>query len=594
MTSTVPPAPKQHSNYRSLGLIGQGQFGQVYCALHRKTGQLVALKNINRSRLPTHRFLRELRFLLSLGHPHIANCHALEQSATGRQLVLDYCEGGTLRGLLDQEVQLSLQEILILIGEILAALDHAHSQGIVHCDIKPENILLSLTPDGWLAKVSDFGIARLSQEMKGAYTGATGSPAYMAPERFYHQYSEASDLYAVGIVLYELLLGDRPFSGNHSQLMVAHLNKPVRLPNTLPQAIQALLLKALAKLMARRFRNASEMQAAVTALSRTLTPAELQQRFPKPIFNAEPSSFQAQTATSLRSAVSMLQLLPGSPDTAPMLLAATGSVIDGWALTETGTLASPHPGQQWCLDRTVQQVMSSPEGAIAATEKALYRLGSDSVPALITTFTDPITVIAGQHRWLTVQSTVTPEKLWLIDTWGRVPSTPRPFTVEISQGVVHSLVLDNRHLLIAEVVDQTTKLQLLTRWGKPLAQLELDVPIFQLWPSQAPYQCLARSGTHQQDLLIIHLKPFRVMRCRLDVAARWVGELVIGYVGISTTGELRIANFQRQIIGQIDRLPPPAAIAFHPPHHIWLATNHEATPRLHCIDIRDLDLDIVF
>ena len=107
----------------------------------------MALKHLNRKRFATHQFLRELRFLLSLDHPHIANCLSLNQASNGRQLVLEYCEGGTLRDLLEQETQLTLAEILTLIIAVLEALEHAHRKHIVHCDIKPENILLTLEPD---------------------------------------------------------------------------------------------------------------------------------------------------------------------------------------------------------------------------------------------------------------------------------------------------------------------------------------------------------------------------------------------------------------------------------------------------------------
>lgn len=249
----------KRSKYRLLGLVGQGQFGKVYCAIHRKTGRLVALKDLDRQRFPTHKFLRELRFLLSLQHPNIVTCQALEHTATGRYLVMDYCEGGTLRGLVDEEISLHPQQSLKLVADVLAGLDHAHSRGIVHCDIKPENILLAVQSGGWIARISDFGIARLSQELKSEGAGNTGSPAYMAPERFYGQYSPASDIYAVGILLFELLAGYRPFSGAPAELMSAHLNQPLKIPASIPTALQAVIAKALQKLPGRRFRSTAEM-----------------------------------------------------------------------------------------------------------------------------------------------------------------------------------------------------------------------------------------------------------------------------------------------------------------------------------------------
>jgi serine/threonine-protein kinase len=253
----------KRSKYRLLGLVGQGQFGQVYCASHRKTGRLVALKELNKERFPTHKFLRELRFLLSLQHDNIVTCHALEHTPTGRYLVMDYCEGGTLRGLMEDDIRLHPSQCLKLATDILAGLDHAHHRGIVHCDIKPENILLTLQADGWRARISDFGIARLHQDIISDGSGNTGSPAYMAPERFYGQYSITSDLYAVGVLLFELLVGYRPFSGVPIEMMSAHLNRPVSIPETVPATLQTVILTALQKLPARRFQSATEMLKAV-------------------------------------------------------------------------------------------------------------------------------------------------------------------------------------------------------------------------------------------------------------------------------------------------------------------------------------------
>ncbi|MEB3231386.1 MAG: serine/threonine-protein kinase [Leptolyngbyaceae bacterium] len=257
----------QLSRYRILGLVGQGQFGKVYCAMHRKTGKLFALKNLERERFPTHQFLRELRFLLSLQHSNIVTCHAIEHTATGRHLVMDYCEGGTLRSLMLDDVGLPLSHGLQLVVDVLEGLAEAHRQKIIHCDIKPENILLTLTTKGWSAKISDFGIARVNKEVYDRSAGNTGSPAYMAPERFYSQYSLVSDLYAVGVMMFELLVGHRPFTGTPKALMAAHLNQVVQFPETMspdiPDALKEVVNISLQKLPARRFQSAQEMLDAI-------------------------------------------------------------------------------------------------------------------------------------------------------------------------------------------------------------------------------------------------------------------------------------------------------------------------------------------
>ena len=259
-----------HDSYQMLGLAGQGQYGRVFCARPRQGGDLVALKELPAERFPTQNLLRELRHLLTLNHPNITRCYALEHAREGRYLVLEYCEGGTLRELIDQVEQglwLPVKQVLGFVDQILAGLDHAHRQGVIHCDVKPENILLKPTPQGWQLKLTDFGIARHSQPLPDEIS-ATGSPAYMAPERFYGQFSPASDLYAVGIILLELLTGRRPFSGSPGQLMHAHLNQPFVCPEGIPAPLREVLEIALRKLPLRRFRTAAQMRSALAVVAR--------------------------------------------------------------------------------------------------------------------------------------------------------------------------------------------------------------------------------------------------------------------------------------------------------------------------------------
>jgi serine/threonine-protein kinase len=260
--------------------VGQGQFGQVFCAVERQTGQLVALKEITHRRLSTSKFLRELGSLLTLQHPNIVTCRAFEATTTARYLVMDYCEGGTLRDLLESENSLSLGEALTIMQGILAGLEQAHRHGIIHCDIKPENILLGLDAGMWLPRLSDFGIARrLSEVVRGSVAehfqnrgtvesadgsiDVVGAPGYTSPEAFYGMYSRSSDIYAMGIVFFELLLGHRPFTGIPERLMWAHLNQPLQIPSVLPEPLQAILKQALAKLKGRRYGTAAEMSEAI-------------------------------------------------------------------------------------------------------------------------------------------------------------------------------------------------------------------------------------------------------------------------------------------------------------------------------------------
>lgn len=248
------------SKYHILNLVGQGQFGRVYCAVHKTSEKIVALKELDQKRFPTKKFLRELFFLSSLQHPNIISFQGIEHTSTGRFIVMDYCEGGTLRDVM-QSTAFNLAHGLKFAIDILTGLEHAHCRDIVHCDLKPENILLSRDSTGWIARISDFGLAKIQHELIASENKflCTGSPAYMAPERFYGKYSPASDLYAVGVMLFEMAVGIRPFSGLPRELMAAHLNQSVEIPNTVPFLLRSTISKAMQKLPANRFASAAQM-----------------------------------------------------------------------------------------------------------------------------------------------------------------------------------------------------------------------------------------------------------------------------------------------------------------------------------------------
>jgi serine/threonine-protein kinase len=258
MSEPLPVSCKYHI----LKLVGQGQFGRVYCAIDKKSGKTVALKELDQQRFSTKKFLRELHFLSSLQHPNIISFQGLEHIQNARFLVMDYCEGGTLRNFMQSD-DFHLIHGLKFIADILAGLEHAHNRGIVHCDIKPENILISAVSTNYLARISDFGLARVCHELSTEKTICTGSPAYMAPERFYGKSSPASDLYAVGVMLYELVLGFRPFSGMPGELMTAHINQAVEIPNAVPLLLRSTISTAMQKLPNKRFPSAAEMMKSV-------------------------------------------------------------------------------------------------------------------------------------------------------------------------------------------------------------------------------------------------------------------------------------------------------------------------------------------
>jgi len=431
--------PLKSSHYRRLGLVGQGQFGQVYCAVHRQTGRLVALKNLEKERFPTRQFLRELRFLLSLRHPNIVTCYALEHTRTGRYLVMDYCEGGTLRNLMMDGRYLTVRYGIKLVIDILMGLEHAHARGIVHCDIKPENILLSLRADGWVAKISDFGIARLNQEYSRQHAGNTGSPAYMAPERFYGQYSPTTDLYSVGILLFELVAGRRPFSGTPAALMSAHLNQAVQFPERVPSTLRPVIQKSLQKLSARRYQSATEMLtdllAIATAEGWDLTGDTPSSLTPSPLMELEALSPVCQIAGWKREPLQHMATrlaLSSLPWRSPASLGANGKAMPSIAsppylfyasgdrvaarLAQVPQAPVMRPancivGKSWQITRLpepVQQLLTSAAGCFALTRNAVYRLEyhaerEDLVPRLLHQLEhDCVATINDGGQWLAV------------------------------------------------------------------------------------------------------------------------------------------------------------------------------------------------
>jgi serine/threonine protein kinase len=260
LTSAQLTVLKQ-SQYRILGQVGQGQFAQVFCGVDRQSGQLVALKQLTQSRFSSALFLRELALLTKLRHPNIIRFQSLAYTAKTRYVVTDYCAGGTLRDLMEDAFPLKLTQCVGFVVDILRGLEYAHARGIIHCDLKPENILLAPTATGWTARIADFGVAQW-QELgaeRGMESSHIGSPAYKSPEAHYGSYTPVSDLYAVGVLLFELIVGHRPFSGRPGDLMNAHMTQTAELPENIPFALRSLLTTALQKLPQRRFESASAM-----------------------------------------------------------------------------------------------------------------------------------------------------------------------------------------------------------------------------------------------------------------------------------------------------------------------------------------------
>jgi serine/threonine-protein kinase len=255
--------------------LGRGGMATVYLAQDLKHGRPIALKVLRpdlAAALGPGRFLREIEIAARLTHPNILPLHDSGEAGGLLYYVMPYVDGESLRSHLAREGPLPLDQALAIAREVASALGYAHEHGVVHRDIKPENVLL----ESGHAVVADFGVARAVWELAGdrlTETGiAVGSPAYMSPEQAgaEERLDGRSDIYALGCVLYEMLVGEPPFTGPTPRAVAAkHLRQSVpsaRITRPgVPAAVDWVIRTALAKVPADRFSDAAHFAAALAA-----------------------------------------------------------------------------------------------------------------------------------------------------------------------------------------------------------------------------------------------------------------------------------------------------------------------------------------
>ena len=253
--------------------LGQGGMATVFLARDIRHDRQVALKVLHpdlAAALGAERFLAEIRTTANLQHPHILPLHDSGEANGFLFYVMPFVEGETLRARIERERQLPLDHAIRITTEVLGALDYAHRHGVIHRDVKPENILLH---DG-SALVADFGIALAVTAAAGSRMTQTGlslgTPQYMSPEQAMGEkhIDARTDIYAAGVVLYEMLTGEPPFSGTTVQAIVAKVmterpTPPRTVRDTVPPHVEAATLRALAKLPADRFHSAADFATAL-------------------------------------------------------------------------------------------------------------------------------------------------------------------------------------------------------------------------------------------------------------------------------------------------------------------------------------------
>ncbi|HUS28950.1 MAG TPA: serine/threonine-protein kinase [Kofleriaceae bacterium] len=335
-----------HDRWRILAELGKGGMGEVWLAEHLELNRKEAIKIL----MPglagdpqfVSRFRREARAVNRLRHPNIIAIYDFGQLPDGRfYLSMEYADGQSVYNLVKRDEHFVVPRALHVLGQLAYAVHHAHSRGVVHRDLKPDNLIL--VGEDEMLKVLDFGVAKIvaSDHNESVALSSNnlvwGSPRYMAPERVRGVGDDPrSDIYAIGCIAFELVIGSAPFTGNSDDVIRAHLKQTPEAPSTwrpslgIPTELDAIILRCLAKKPEDRFQTAADLYAAITKVPGFPTAkAEPRRRFvPVP---RRPTDHGAESSgpTDARGALRMVadaMLAAGATD--PRLRAGTIALRD--------------------------------------------------------------------------------------------------------------------------------------------------------------------------------------------------------------------------------------------------------------------------
>jgi len=341
-------------NYRLLGVLGEGGVGTVYEAEHVRLGRRVALKLLHPDVVDDEvvtRFFNEARAVNEIRHANIIEVEDFVTTPTGEHyLLMELLKGEDLRAVMNRDGRLEPERVSAIGQQIASALGAVHQVNIVHRDLKPDNVFVLLRDGKEMSKLLDFGVAKFIEDGTGlTRDGMTmGTPSYMAPEQIItgQEVGTSSDIYALGVLMYELLTGVTPFNGSSvAAILRAHVSEAVVPPSMrrgepIPAVLEAAVMKCLEKEIEDRFATADELAAALRADQ----PVELSGRFET---RAAQSGRHAKQSMSMSSRAAseppadrrsvarrprrILQLVPA------FAMAVAAAVIHFWPHTEPAT-----------------------------------------------------------------------------------------------------------------------------------------------------------------------------------------------------------------------------------------------------------------
>jgi serine/threonine protein kinase len=265
--------------YKIFSTLGSGGFGTVYLAEDTWIDKKVALKVPHKQNLDFGELLREPRLLASLNHPNIVTIVTAEKQQNVFFIVMEFVPGDTLESIIARDGALDLPRALDFTCQMCNAVDHAHRHGVLHRDLRPSNVMVT---DNGMVKVADFGTSRFL-EIAAHGTTVIGSPQYMAPEQFQGKAVFASDIYSIGVTMYQMLTGTMPYNtpspADLDRLKRGELVTAPRVRNPkIPKAVNSVVMKAMSPDIPSRYPRASDLLDDLLALRATVRP-----RTPPPV-----------------------------------------------------------------------------------------------------------------------------------------------------------------------------------------------------------------------------------------------------------------------------------------------------------------------
>jgi eukaryotic-like serine/threonine-protein kinase len=269
------PHPQHLGRYTVKSIISHGANNTLYKAFDPKDERFVSIKTISLEKLnsPAKKqliasLIWEHRTTIDLDHPNIVKYYELVNDGGIPSIVMEYLSNKTLKYWLENSPQFSVNQGLEILKQLLCALDHIHKYRITHRDIKPGNIFYS---DNGQIKITDFGISYPIGKIPAQIDYVQGTPAYMSPEQIIcSQNSQHTDIFSAGVILYELLCGQKPFYGAEQksiiqQILTKQPTTPSKINTDIPKTLSSIMLKALAKKPGERFESAAEFGRALSA-----------------------------------------------------------------------------------------------------------------------------------------------------------------------------------------------------------------------------------------------------------------------------------------------------------------------------------------